>query len=127
MDTAEQGIRNLARHKENSHLEAQERFRKLSKEQLINTISKKFSTATIGPLSILEQYFGKLWGQGKPSHVLTDDELAWRAIKELVRTEVLNLGNNQKRAAVAAIHEYEVSWERYHVECRPIEGRTTNA
>lgn len=127
MDNAERGIRDLVRHKENSRLEAEERFRERSKEQLINTISKKFNTATIGPLSILERYFGKLWGQGKPAHTLTDEEMAWRAVKELVRSEVLNLGNNQKRAAVAAIHEYDVSWERFTVEYRPIEGRTTNA
>jgi hypothetical protein len=64
----------------------------------------------------MEQKFGFLWGQGKPTSQLTDRERDMLYLKEELRTEILNNGNNQKRAAVAEINQYEVEWNRHHME-----------
>jgi hypothetical protein len=129
MDNAEQGVRELARLHRESRRAAAESYRESSKELLIKNISTKFTTATIGPLSILEQHFGALWGRGKPRHLLSDDERRWEAVKERFRTEVLNLGNGQKRAAVAEINEYDVAWKRHHMTLTATgnEGRNDDA
>jgi hypothetical protein len=131
MNNAERGIRELARLQRESREKAIESYRESSKELLIKNISTKFTTSTIGPLSILEQHFGSLWGRGKPRHLLTDEERRWEAVKERFRTEVLNLGNSQKRAAVAEIHEYDVAWNRHHITLitneSGYEGRTNDA
>ncbi len=97
-----------------------ERYASQSRERLRRNMETKIRTTMIGALSAVEQRFGSLWGQGKPRHLLTEDELRWDEIKEVLRTEILNNGNNQLRAAAAEIGQYEVSWNRYQYDL-PVE------
>ena len=59
-----------------------------------------------------------MWGQGKPKESLSPEELEMRELWEQVRTTVLNLGNNQLRAAQNEIANHIVSWKRYTVELK---------
>jgi hypothetical protein len=91
-----------------------ERFENNSKKRLIALLTKKFQTTMIGALAQFEDLFGDLWGHGIPETELTDDEQRWRERWEIARTEILNNGNNNLRAAMDEISQYTITWNRYH-------------
>jgi hypothetical protein len=93
--------------------QAAEHYSRQSRERLRRNIETKIRTTMIGALSLMEAKFGHLWGQGKPRTQLTDQELAMEELKDELRTEILNNGNNQLRAAIAEIGQYDVTWNRY--------------
>jgi leucyl aminopeptidase (aminopeptidase T) len=113
-DRGRQNLDSLVKYRKESEEESRKHFLDQSRERLKKNIEVKIKTTMIGSLSHIEQAFGQLWGQGKPRESLTDQELAWEEIKDKLRTEILNQGNNQIRAAMAEINSYEVSWSRYH-------------
>lgn len=84
------------------------------KKKLAASIEKKFKTTMIGALSKFEKYFGYLWGYNKSS--LTADELAWKKLWDEVRTEILNNGNNQLRAAHDDILQCRIVWDGYKIK-----------
>lgn len=86
-----------------------------SADQLSRSMDKKFRTTFIGALSAFEKAFGYLWGDLRPEEELTDEEYNYRKVWENVRTNVLNNGNNQRRAAQAELSEYTVDWNGYSV------------
>ena len=92
-----------------------EKFSDDSKKRLITNIEKKFKTTMIGSLACFEDIFGELWGHNKEGE-LTSEEMYWQQKWEEVRTEVLNNGNNQLRAAVEEITGYTMSWDRYKTD-----------
>ena len=51
-----------------------------SKKRLLNNLTKKFNTTTIGSLSVFEDSFGFLWGHGIEYSELTKEERKWRKI-----------------------------------------------
>ena len=67
----------------------------------------------IGSLAHFENTFGELWGHGKLDDNLTNEELYWHDKWEEVRTEILNNGNNQLRAAIDEMAEYTLTWNRH--------------
>ena len=92
-----------------------------SKERLTKICSTKVKTTMIGSLSIIEKHFGFLWGlddNGKDSgKSLTPEEQHMKELfDEVVRSEILDLGNNQMRNMSAEIQQYEVEWKRYHLQ-----------
>lgn len=97
-------------------LNSEENYRQQSKRRLQKIIETKITTTMIGAISAIEQKFGFLWGQGKPTDELTSKELDMLALKDELRTEILNNGNNQKRAVVAEINQYDIEWKRYHMD-----------
>jgi hypothetical protein len=102
--------------KEGEKQEAVERYARQSKERMRRNMETKIRTTMIGSLSVIEEKLGFLWGQGKPRSQLTDQELAMEEIKDELRTEILNNGNNQLRAAAAEINQYDIKWNRYQLE-----------
>jgi hypothetical protein len=92
---------------------------KMSKKRLIGAIEKKFNTANIGILELIEKYFGRLWGH-KENRKLTREEQEMREIWSILRAEILDHGNHQKRAAINEISEYSLKWERYHIDFLPV-------
>ena len=90
-----------------------ERQKLHSKKQLTNMLTKKFKTTMIGSLASFEGYFGSLWGHGKSTENLTEAESTWRDLWEQVRTDILNKGNSQLRAALEEINNYELEWKKY--------------
>lgn len=83
-----------------------EKYKLGSKKRLLTNISKKFQTTMIGALSAFEKRFRYLWE--KDEH--------FRQLWEETRTEVLDLGNKNQRAAEQEISEYTISWNRYQTE-----------
>lgn len=92
----------------------EEKYKDNSKKRLIDIVSKKFKTTMIGSLAKFEENFGFLWGHGKKE--LTEQEAEFRKVWETVRTEILNNGNNQLRAAQDEIASHSMTWDRYRTD-----------
>lgn len=112
----EDKLSKVVKHREIHRIASSENYRHQSKHRLQKIIEKKINTTMIGAISIIEEKFGFLWGQGKPTNQLTERELEMLTLKDEIRTEILNNGNNQKRAAVAEINQYDIEWKRHHMD-----------
>lgn len=84
-----------------------------SKTRLKKEVKKRIQTTMIGSLSSIEKYFGFLWGE--ESDELTKDQLRMRDIFEDMRTEILDKGNTQLRNVDSEIENYDVTWNKYHI------------
>ena len=94
--------------------------------RLKEIISKKFTTATIFPLSQVELMFGELWGAGLSEDKLTDEEKIYRSKWYQCRQNILNLGNQQKRNALSELDLYSVERKTYETILVPIENIKDN-
>jgi len=92
-----------------------DRYAATSKKRLISNVEKKFKTTMIGALARFEELFGELWGNGQTSP-LTDEQEAFLEKWQIVRTEILNNGNNQLRACLDEIAQYTMTWDRYQTK-----------
>lgn len=88
-----------------------EKYAESSRKRLLTILKKKLQTSFIGPLSQFENYFGELWGHGKDPSERTPEEQKWFETWEMVRTEVLNNGNNQLRAVQSELLQYTMVWD----------------
>lgn len=86
-------------------------YKESSKKRLMDNISKKFKTTMIGAIARYEAAFGDLWGQDIDNPSKQQQEL--RRVWEEVRTDILNNGNSQLRAALEEIAQYTMSWDKY--------------
>jgi hypothetical protein len=91
------------------------KYRDKSKKRLSNIITTKIKTSFIGAISSCEKNFGFLWGHGKDEDSLTEEEISMRELWEEIRTEILDNGNTQLRAATNEIENYSINWERYSI------------
>lgn len=85
-----------------------------SKTKLKKEVKKRIQTTMIGALSSIEKYFGFLWGE-EFDNELTKDQERMRDIFEDMRTEILDKGNSQLRNVDAEIENYDVTWNKYHI------------
>lgn len=85
-----------------------------SKAKLKKEIKKRIQTTMIGSLSSIEKYFGFLWGDDSEIEP-TKEQLQIREVFEELRTEILDKGNNQIRNSESEIENYDVIWNRYHI------------
>jgi len=90
-----------------------ENYEGQSKTRLLENITKKFNTTTIGSLAVFEDIFGYLWGHGIEYKKLSKSEKKWRKVWSEARTEILDLGNSNLRGAQNEIGSYTISWDRY--------------
>lgn len=95
---------------------SEERQKVYSKKTLTSLLNKKFKTTMIGALASFEDSFGHLWGHGKPVDELDDQESLWKDLWDGARTDILNKGNSQMRAALDELNQYEVDRKRYSAE-----------
>ena len=95
--------------------EQEQKYKDRSKKRLSNIISTKIKTSFIGAISSCENNLGFLWGHGKDEENLTEKELSMKEIWDEIRTEILDNGNTQLRAATNEIDNYSVNWERYNI------------
>lgn len=102
--------------------DSKDNYKFQSRRRLRNTIETKINTVMIGALDAIEKAFGEEWGQNVPYQNKTPRQIKMLEIKDKLRTEILNNGNNQKRAAIAAIEEYDVEWKRHYLELNVQEG-----
>lgn len=94
----------------------QKKYARSSKDQLSRVIRKKTNTIFIGAIAQFEKFFGRLWGHGKDDEDCTPAELEFRKVWMECRTEVLNGGNAQLRALLNEISQYEIVWNRHHLD-----------
>jgi len=87
-----------------------------SKNVLKKHIQTKFKTTMIGSLDQFEQNFGHLWGHGLDDVELTDEQFDMRELWQLTRTEILNNGNNQLRAALAEVDNNTIHYIKNQYE-----------
>lgn len=104
----------------------QERAEANARRKLEGVIQKKCQTTMIGALARFEERFGHLWAHGTPEKDLSEEERTWRETWDLVRTEVLNNGNNQLRAIKEELGQYSVSYNGYQLRL-PVKGFTITA
>lgn len=96
-----------------AHRKANEqRYEAHSKETLKRNITTKFKTTMIGALSKFEDMFGDLWGHGKDDYELNRQQAELKKRWDIVRTEILNNGNNQLRAAIAEVDQYTIRYNK---------------
>jgi hypothetical protein len=94
-----------------------------SKERLTVAVSKKLNTSFIGAIARMEVCFGHLWGHGKNEDECSPSELRARKVWDECRTEILNNGNNQIRAVKSEIRQYDILWNRHHLDLLVKEGQ----
>lgn len=90
----------------------EKKYENRSKDNLKRHLATKLRTTMIGSLDRFEKIFGSVWGHGKDEPDLTPEEIENRKLWELVRTEVLNNGNNQLRAAMSEVDQYTVKYNK---------------
>jgi hypothetical protein len=102
----------------------EQRFAEGSRQRLEKIITTKIRTAFIGALAAFEEHYGFLWGNDKESSNLTKEEREMQSLWIETRTQVLNNGNAQIRAAQNEISNHVIHWNRHHVELpyRPLPG-----
>lgn len=99
-----------------------------SKSMLKKHVETKFKTTMIGALSKFEELFGSLWGHGLREEELSEQQLQFRDSWQLARTEILNNGNNQLRAAQSEIDQYTIRFNKneYNFIIKDKKGLTEN-
>lgn len=86
-----------------------------SKRKLTAVIEQKFRTAFIGALSQFERRFGYLWEKD------TQYQERFRELWAATRNAVLDNGNEQMRAVLAELEQYEVKFTGYQLVAKPPE------
>lgn len=93
----------------------QDNYKRFSKERLVNSITGRMRTTMIGTLAIIEHTIGHLWGINE-TRPLTPDEEEILEMWEEIRTQILDLGNNNIRITQEELSHYTVHWDRYKIE-----------
>jgi hypothetical protein len=109
----------LSRHRELENVQRREQYEKSSGDRLARILAKKLNTSFIGAISRFEQFFGHLWGHGQSEADCTPEQLMTRETWEKCRREILDNGNQQKRAVAQELQMYDVTWNRYETVLRP--------
>lgn len=92
-----------------------EKYKEHSKRRLIENIGTRLRTLMIGSLSRFEKEFGYLWGHNK-SGIKTKEQIELSNKWQKIRTEILDLGNNNIREAEKEIAQYTLSWNKYKTD-----------
>lgn len=92
-------------------------YKEDSRTRLKKIAAQKIRTTMIGALSIVEKSLGFLWGldeNGRDiSNKLTPEEQQLRDRYAEIRSQILDLGNNQIRNLDSELTQYDVKWNRY--------------
>ncbi len=88
-----------------------------SKARLERLLKKRITTVMIGALDKFEKAFGYLWGSEKDDNekLTKDEEENWR-IWGQIRKQVLDGGNNQLRAMLRDLENFDVDFQGYYIE-----------
>ena len=108
----EDGYQELVRKSEKFKTDKENQFKGVSKDRLLKVSKKKIQTTMIGALSSLEKNFGFLWGHENDEPMPPEQE-HMKELFELVRSEILDRGNNQARNLEAEFAHYDITWLRY--------------
>jgi hypothetical protein len=87
-----------------------------AKRKLQKIIEKRFETAIIGILARCEKHFGDLWGYESEYPELSKQQKNMLEIWECLRSDILNHGNTQSRAAIDEISKYNIEEDVYQID-----------
>lgn len=93
----------------------QERYKEYSKNKLKSVIVSRMKTNMIGTLAIIEKTIGHLWGIDNDGE-LTPDQEEMLDMWEDIRTQILDLGNNNIRITEEELSRYTINWDRYKID-----------
>lgn len=112
-------VKKLAAERRRQEKERLERLDEQSAERLARIIEKKVKTIIFGGVACIEDYFGELWGHGRPLSSLTERQKKWREHWEICRTDILDYDHKQLRNILKELEEYKVTWLRKRLRSRP--------
>lgn len=110
----EESYAELVRKSEKYKTDRTDRQKEASKERLLRVSKKKIQTTMIGALSSVEKHLGFLWGH-ESSEPLTPEQKHLKEVYELVRSEILDRGNNQARNLETEFSSYDIKWLKYQL------------
>lgn len=91
-----------------------QRYAEQCRQRLDHIISTKIRTTFIGAIDQFEKSFGFLWGSDTEDK--TDSQQEMYQLFLQARTNILNLGNRELRAAKNEIANHSIQWNRYQTE-----------
>lgn len=119
MENKDLDYASLVRAKRDGDKHRETRYKDSSKDRFKKIATTKVKTTMIGALSAIEKKLGFLWGlndEGEDTgKTLSPEETHLKEIYDELRSEVLDIGNNQIRNLATELEQYEVSWNRYHM------------
>ena len=110
----EESYAELVRKSEKYKTDKTNKNKEVSKDSLLKISKKKIQTTMIGALSTVEKHFGFLWGHESPD-ALTPEQEHMKELYDLVRSEILDRGNNQGRNLETEFMNYDITWLRYQI------------
>ena len=110
----EESYAELVRKSEKYKTDKTNKNKEVSKDRLLKISKKKIQTTMIGALSTVEKHFGFLWGHESPD-ALTPEQEHMKELYDLVRSEILDRGNNQCRNLETEFMNYDITWLRYQM------------
>ena len=126
----EESYAELVRKSEKYKTDKANKNKEISKDRLLKISKKKIQTTMIGALSTVEKHFGFLWGHESPD-ALTPEQEHMKELYDLVRSEILDRGNNQCRNLETEFMNYDINYLKYQITLpvKPLnktEGDTPN-
>jgi hypothetical protein len=94
--------------------ENEDKYLQDSKKRLQSIIETKIRTTFIGALDAFERTFGDLWGYDSDEEP-NKSQQSLKKLWQQVRNDILDLGNNQLRAAHLEIENHTIKWDRYNM------------
>ena len=110
----EESYAELVRKSEKYKTDKTNKNKEVSKDRLLKISKKKIQTTMIGALSTVEKHFGFLCGHESPD-ALTPEQEHMKELYDLVRSEILDRGNNQGRNLETEFMNYDITWLRYQI------------
>ena len=110
----EESYAELVRKSEKYKTDRSDKQKEASKERLLRVSKKKIQTTMIGALSSVEKHLGFLWGH-ESSEPLTPEQKHLKEVYELVRSEILDRGNNQGRNLETEFMNYDINYLKYQI------------
>lgn len=92
------------------------------KQYLIETMRTRITTTFIGALDEFEQNFGYLWAHNEDREK-TETEQQFFELYQLVRQNILDKGNYQRRCLTNEMNGFDIKMSRYTIHM-PIKNNT---
>lgn len=116
MDSAEDKMYTINKQRKYEEKLRQQEYNQLSKERLFAIIKKKLQTSFIGSIYEVEEELGFLWGDKKNKKDMTENQQKYFDIFQIMRTNILNKGNDQIRAVANELEQYTITWNANRYE-----------
>lgn len=94
----------------------QQQYKEKSLSAMKNIARKRCTTIFIGALDSIEQKFGYQWGVDKNTDELTEKEVLFRQLWQVLRKEILDKSNHQLKEFIRELDNFEVELKKNFIE-----------